>query len=224
MTERTLLLSNASPWLLDEASDYGTVGGTVSPRTIPASTQTTAILLTDEISTLRHRVTALGGDVAKNHRKSYELEWDIQTQLRQAQSPQKLLEELSDEGFAWRDVARMLDVSVPAVKKWRSGERLSGTNRARLSRLVGALDFLKIHYLVDDLGSWMETPLREDVPVTPIDLWISGPPKLFFEYGTRHATVEQTLDGYDADWRERYSSEFEVFRDADGTLGLRMSD
>jgi len=211
-------------WTLDGAADNGTVGEAITKTTAPDRTQTTAVLLTHDASNLRHRVAALRSDVARTHQQTYENEWDVETQMRAKQSPVALLEELSSEGFAWNDVARLLGVSVPAVKKWRNGERLTGSNRSKLARLVAAFDLLRIHFLVEDIASWMETPLREDVPVTPIDLWIAGPPKLFFDYGSRHATVDQTLDSYDPEWRERFRSAFETFRDADGNLGLRMTD
>jgi len=211
-------------WVVPSEKDTGTIGQSLPETTVPVQTRTAAVLLTEDAGALRHRLNELGSTVARTHQKTYEHEWGVLTQARAAQSPVKLLEELSDEGIAWRDVARLLGVSVPAVKKWRSGEGLTGSNRARLSRLVAAFDMLTSHLWVEDIGSWIETPLRDDVPVTPLDLWMSGPPKLFFDYGTRHATVDQTLDAHNPGWREQYQSDFETFRDVDGNLGLRMTE
>lgn len=32
-----------------------------------------------------------------------------------------MLSDLAELGFAWRDIARLVKVSVPAVQKWRKG-------------------------------------------------------------------------------------------------------
>ena len=170
---------------------------------------------------VRRQVNTLVGDVTDTHRMTFDHEWSVLSQQRGAQAPAALLDELGALGFAWRDVARLLGVSVPAIKKWRSGESLAGSNRGKLSRLVAACDLLTDHYHVEDIASWFEMPLRDDVPVTPIDLWITGSPQLFFEYGTRHATAGSTLDALDPEWRDRYRTDVETFRDADGRLSLR---
>ena len=38
----------------------------------------------------------------------------------------ELLTELNAEGISWRDLARLAEVSVPALQKWRRGERWAG--------------------------------------------------------------------------------------------------
>jgi hypothetical protein len=89
---------------------------------------------------------------------------------------------------------------------------------------VAACDFLVSHYYVDSVASWFEMPLNEIAPVTPVELWESGQTKLFFDYATRHVTADDTLTQFDSDWRERYRSDYETFRDADGVLGIRTRD
>jgi len=158
------------------------------------------------------------------HRRVYQHEWSVLTQQRQAQNPLDLLNEIADEGFAWRDIARLVGVSVPAVQKWRKGDRLSGENRHKLASLLAAHDFIASHYYVDDIASWFEMRIIDAAPVTPIDLWTTGQQLLFFEYVTRHLTPEETMNKFDPEWRERYGNDFETFRDNDGILGLRMLD
>ena len=67
-------------------------------------------------------------------------------------------------------------------------------------------------------------PLAEAAPITPIDIWAAGMQLLFFDYATRHATVNETLTMYDPEWRERFRTNVESFRDSDGILGLRMTN
>jgi len=222
MIEKTVIRSGG--WVVPVIDDPGTASSSVTPAVIPPSTRTAAAHLTEGAGALRHKVNTLAGDIRDTHRRTFDHEWSVLAQQRGAQAPVALLDELGELGFAWRDVARLLSVSVPAVKKWRSGESISGPNRGKLVKLVAACDFLTDHYHVEDIASWFEMPLRDDVPVTPIHLWISGRPQLFFDYGTRHATADATLDALDPEWRDRYRTDVRPFRDADGNLGLRIMD
>lgn len=204
--------------------DQGTASNSVAPSLVPAATRTAAALLTEDVDDLRHRAKNLNVDIEETHQRVYESEWGVLTQQRGAQSPTDLLSELGDLGFAWRDIARMVGVTVPAVQKWRRGERITGPNRLKVAKLMAVCDFLMAHYYVDDVASWFEMPLNEAAPITPVDLWASGQTKLFFDYATRHVTADETLTKYEPDWRERYRSDYETFRDADGGIGIRTRD
>jgi hypothetical protein len=98
--------------------DFGTAGGSVTKAPVPSATRTVAALLTEHADSLRHRTNTLHVDVSETHQKVYEHEWGVLTQQRGSQSAVELLKHLGDLGFAWRDVARLAGVSVPAVKKW----------------------------------------------------------------------------------------------------------
>lgn len=212
-------------WLLEVVDeDAGTASNTITKAVIPTATRTVAALLTEDVGNLRHKASTLHVDLAETHQKVYEHEWGVLTQQRGAQSAAELLEHLGDLGFAWRDVARMVGVSVPAVKKWRRGERITGPNRLRVAQLVAACDFLSGHYHVEDVASWFEMPLRDDAPVTPMDLWMAGQARLMFDYGTGHATADETLTAFEPEWRDHYRTNVETFQDADGNIGLRMTD
>lgn len=139
--------------------------------------------------------------------------------------PRTLLEALDALGFAWRDVARCLHVSVPAVRKWRHGESISGEHRQQLARLVAVCDLLREVHMVEDVAGWFETPLLTRIPVTPLDLYISGLEHLVIEHAAQHTSVEEVLNQYDPEWRQRCRSDFERFTAADGeiSLGLRSS-
>lgn len=164
----------------------------------------------------------LSDDTQNIHKNTEFGEWRERTSARGKQSPTRLLDELAEWGFSWRDVAKMLGVSVPAVQKWRKGERISGDNRVRLAGLVAACDQVIDDYLVEEVGSWFEMPLMPGVPITPVDLMAHSRADLLFEYASGHTEAEAVLSILEPDWRERYRSEFEVFTAADGHLSLRM--
>lgn len=136
-----------------------------------------------------------------------------------------LLSELADYGLAWRDIARLVGVSVPALRKWRQGEPATGENRLKVARLVGLCHLLKEHGLIDDPASWLELPLVYDVPVSGIDLLAAGRTDLLFRRALHHdADPEAILDEFDPDWRATYRGAFEVFEAEDGLPGLRIRD
>jgi transcriptional regulator with XRE-family HTH domain len=166
-------------------------------------------------------LTATVGTV---HQNAYLEEWRVLTQERATLGGVSLLEDLADLGFSWRDVARLLGVSVPAIQKWRKGGKLSPDNRRKLASFLAACDFISNHFYVEDIGQWFEMPITDSAPVTPIDLWADGNPVLVFEYASRHLTPDETLDKFDPSWRERYRTNIEVFRDDDGILGLRIRE
>ena len=224
MTRASVVRQRSYDWLRELEDDGGTAGTSVARALVPAATRTAVALLTEDADNTRHRVKMLSVDAGDAHRRVYHHEWSVLTQQRQAQNPLELLNELAEEGFAWRDIARLVGVSVPAVQKWRKGDRLSGENRRKLASLLAARDFIASHYYVDDIASWFEMRIIDTAPVTPIDLWTTGQQLLFFEYVTRHLTPEETMNKFDPEWRERYRNDSETFRDNDGILGLRMLD
>jgi hypothetical protein len=157
--------------------------------------------------------------------RGHYLEWTVSIAHYGRSSARDLLQELADLGFAWRDVARLVGVSVPAVQKWRRGDGITGVNRLEVASLVAAFDLVAEHYGVQKVASWFEVPLLVGVPVTPIVLWAGGRPDLVFDYASGHTPdPEQILTSWDPQWRERYRSGFEVFRADDGQLSIRPKE
>ena len=201
--------------------DPGSTTSSVALPLIDAPTRISALKNTEQASHLVARTTTLSNDVRENHLKALVLEWRILATNRATASVKELLDLLADQGFAWRDIARMLGVSVPAVQKWRRGEKASGDNRSRLASLVAAQDLIASKYHVQEIESWFETPLIDDVPVTPIDLWAAGETFLVLEYASGHLNPEDALTRFDPSWRANYESQFETFRAEDGDLSIR---
>ncbi|MGH3771603.1 MAG: hypothetical protein ACRDRW_09445 [Pseudonocardiaceae bacterium] len=158
------------------------------------------------------------------HQQSRYAEWNARTNTRGRASTQQMLDELAALGFAWRDVAKLVGVSVAAIQKWRRGEGVTGANRQKVASLLAACDLACEHCGIQEVASWFEMPLRLGVPVTPVDLWACGRSDLVLNFASGHADSEQVLTGWDSRWRDRYRSDFDVFRGADGQLSIRPED
>jgi len=194
------------------------------PASRPSVTELAAAQLTEDIGGGRGQARILHKEYDELHQRIHDAEWRIATNARAKSSVKAMLSELADMGFAWRDIARMINVSVPAVQKWRKGDKASGENRQRLASLLAACDLITTHYMVDDIASWFEMPLSTSAPVTPTDLYSSNRADLVFDFASGHTDPEVLLTQLDPDWRERYQSDFEVFQASDGNLSVRMKD
>lgn len=202
----------------------------------PTPTQTSAVTATDrarqrsELSgVIRTLATAVSEAATDMHQGDYMVEHRVRTSELAGAGGQVLLGELADLGFAWRDIAKMIGVSVPAIQKWRRGEGLTGENARKLASLVAGCEIIqKFNPVIIDVAMWFEVPIVDEAPVTPIDLWATGNQQLVFE----HARVDvssrvdpyDTMDSFDPNWREKYRSDFETFRAADGELSIRARE
>lgn len=213
--------------LTDRAQELlkpGTAGTEIKSPPWLSETRTVAKVITEDIGVIRQQARHLHEASGELHQRSHYHEWTARTTQRGRSSTQELLEELADLGFAWRDVARLLGVSVPAIQKWRRGEGTTGENRHKVASLLAACDLVAEHNGIQEVASWFEMPLSFAAPVTPIDLWAGGRPDLVFDYASGHTDSEQILASWDPHWRERYRSDFEVFRAGDGQLSIRPKE
>jgi transcriptional regulator with XRE-family HTH domain len=203
-----------------EMLDAGTIGSEIIPPDEVSATRTAA-KLTEDIGFRRQRARVLNEEFDDLHQRSLFAEWRAVTADRGRASMTEMLAELAELGFAWRDIARLIGVSVPAVQKWRRGEGATGESRRKTASLLAVCDLIAEHYEVRDIASWFEMPLAGEAPVTPIDLYVEERTDLVFDYASGHADPEQVLSDFDPQWRERYRSDFEVFRAGDGQLSIR---
>ena len=216
------MTTETAPQSASNLADTGTAGADIAPPPSISQTQTVVTVLTEGIGHVRHQVRALHEDADALHQRSHFTEWAVRTSQRGRSSPTDLLGELAQLGFAWRDLARMVGVTVQAIQKWRRGSGTSGENRHKIASLLAACDLVADHYGIHEVASWFEMPLLPGVPVAPIELWESGQPDLVFEYASGHTDPDQILTTWDPQWRDRYRSDFEVFRAGDGQLSIRQ--
>lgn len=196
-----------------------TAANSVPEATAPPAT---AEQLIPQVSALRYRADIVNSDVASLGRDVFQLNLDERTSARERESVQSLLQLLTERGLSWSMVSRVIDVSVPAIRKWRLGQGASPENRRALARLAALLDMLADQFMIEDPAAWLEIPLGP-TRRTLADAYASGRVDLVLDYAGRWITTpERVLDELDPRWRETQASrEFETFTAADGHLGVR---
>lgn len=196
--------------------------GGIDPQPSLAPMYETRSSFTRESSVLRHQVKSLTEDSQETHRNAVRIELDDRSHRRTRQSTQELLSGLRRWGFAWRDVARIVGVSVPALQKWRKGASPSGANRLKLGRLFAVVEYIENEFLINDIASWFEMPIRTGVHLTAMELLDQNREFLVVELASEQATPEKVLDEFESEWRTKLmDNAFEVFVASDGSKAIR---
>lgn len=203
----------------------GTADSLLVPPVRISETMIDALVQTQDAHIVRVRASSTHNDAVDEHQSKYLLEWQQRVKSHSELSHEEMLSSLWESGLSWRDIARLLKVSVAAVQKWRGGEKMSPKNFARLRDFVAAYDMVAAHKPGVDIASWIDVPILTNVPVTPRDLWIKGDPNIFFEYALGDMKSEAALGAFDPDWRQRYRDDgFETFVGVDGNLSIRTKN
>lgn len=163
--------------------------------------------------------------MAAQHAETLDVELRTMALARSQETLESLLDRLSDLGFSWRDIARVVGVSVPALRKWRLGGTATGENRHRVATLVAFCDMADERSCISDVACWLETPLDPQTPLTGLDLMASDRFDLALRLARdRDSDPQAVLDEFEPNWRDRYSSPVEAFTGPDGLPGLRLAD
>ncbi len=183
--------------------------------------------LVDTTNVLHRQVRDLHENSASLRRGALMEDLDVRQQEAAARDGGELLAALSDSGLAWRDVARLAGVTVPAVQKWRRGEGMSGARRLALARIVAFLDILEEHF-ISDPASWLEMPVKDGVAISRLELLAQSRfdlVLLLIADDTAPAVeVDRVLDEYDPDWRSTLvDDQFESFLAGDGVVSIRVA-
>lgn len=187
--------------------------------------RTNSYFLTEEVGWLRSVSHVLGEAATDLHWREQQRELRSRTADRVRATHTEMLNELYELGFSWRNIAKMLNVSVPAVQKWRRGEGVSGAKRKDIAQLLALCDMVSDYYMVRDVASWFEVPILDDAPVTPVELYAAQKLNLVLDYAAgNRRDPESILSAFNPGWREDYSSDFEVFEADDGELSIRPKD
>lgn len=194
----------------------------VSSVRVPMPTPISAFQYTANTRELVSRVDDLNNDIRNTHAGALSHELSVRVQQQVKDSPQNMLESLGDMGFSWRAIAQLVNVSVPALQKWRKGEGVSGENRRKLASLLAGINIIASQFTVQEIESWFETPIIDNVPVTPISIWSSGDYILVLRYAAEELTAEAALDAFEPAWRTKWETAFEAVRAEDGHISLGM--
>lgn len=170
---------------------------------------------------LRDHLGVLNEGLNQGHREAQKYDLEERARAKAKKAVPTLLEELSDSrGMAWRDIARLVGVSVSAVRKWRHEGPAAPEKRLALARLAAFLDLLE-GFMVEDPVGWLELPMVDGYTVRHMDLYEGHRPDLLLDVVDLRLTERAVLDLFDPEWRERYRSDFQVFEASDGNLSIR---
>ena len=199
-----------------------TATSALPPKEAESSPPTGYGQLAGETSVLRYKTNNL-------HEETSELDRNVQVRRLQELTLQKgshgirsLLDHLAaDRGFSWRAIAKMVGVSVTAINNWRRGGPATGPSRRKVAEVVALCEILD-QCFIDDIASWMEMPILQEVDVTPMDICAAGKPELILDWASHKETRPQVLlDSFDSDWQRKSRSEFEVVEAEDGNFSIR---
>ncbi len=191
------------------------------PRVFEETRLSDADILVKTAGGLRSEVGLISEELAQVHGDSLRLQLEGRAEEAARRSPERLLDELAEWGFSWTAIARVLGVSIPAVRKWRHGNPLSGENRRNLARLVALVGALEDDYLIGDGASWLEMPLAGS-SFTGIDVLAAGRPYDLLQYAAEHISSIDLLDNVLPTWRGGLDDRFEVYEAEDGERAIRM--
>jgi len=162
-----------------------------SPDPIP----TAISQFSKKAATLRDQAGFVNIDAARLHDDTLQLLLSSETDEKVKLGLKALLAELTeDHGLGWSDIARLVQVSVPAIRKWRTGGEITS---ARLHNLAGLAAFLKIlaDQEIADPAAWLATPISHDVDrsVTKASIYAAGHAVALLAYADHHINLEQLL-------------------------------
>lgn len=188
----------------------------------PAITEPSLSQLTNQAGYLRSTVRALQENTDDLHHSIRALLTKRTERVKE--TAVQLLDDLSALGFAWRQIAKMLNVSVPAVQKWRKGERTSPENFERLALLLSICDLLP-EFFIRDPASWFEVRILPTIPIRPMDLFAASHDELLLDWASGHVKEpERILDAAFPHWRTAFATDFEIFEADDGQPAIRLKE
>jgi len=177
--------------------------------------------LADSYAELSGPVKLLCKEVENRRRNIRSLDLDDRTANKARSSAEDLLEELAaDRGLGWSEIAKLCEVSVSAVRKWRAGESISPERRRLLARLAAFLDLLEEAGPVEEPAGWLNMRLVETHTVTAFDLYVDHHFENLLEYAQGHLNVYDLLARWNSDWRAAAHSDWAITDGPDGQRSL----
>jgi hypothetical protein len=173
------------------------------------------------MATLRDRLGFINLDVARMHEDSVRRLLTSETDAKVKSGLQSLLRELTENcGLGWSEIARLVKVSVPAIRKWRMGGEVSPQRLHAVAQLAAFLRILHIEGVVDP-AAWLATPITpETIPsLTKAVLYADGHVIPLLAYADNHINLEQLLKLANVPL-ERLAPTAELVRSEDGSVSI----
>jgi hypothetical protein len=177
--------------------------------------------VTRQARSLRHHLEFMNADVARLHEDSLQLLLDTETDEKVKIGLNGLLVELTEEcGLGWSEIAKLVKVSVPAVRKWRLGGEIAPLRLHALAQLAAFLKVLRDHDVLEP-AAWLSTPLSPEVDrsLTKAALYADGHMRLLLSYADHHINLEQLLRAVGVDL-DKVTVRTELVRNEDGSLSI----
>lgn len=174
------------------------------------------------MSTIRGILPDLTDRAASDHQSALDAVLASHTAENSVRSTTDLLQELSRRGFAWSSIARLLKVSVPALRKWRIGEsEPTPANRRSIASLVAFTKILEDQCHVDDVASWLEMPLVNGFNIDALELLLADRRDLVYEVAAGRMNPSAALNDFLPDWRQVLAPQLDILVSDDGIVAVR---
>lgn len=109
----------------------------------------------------RHELVQAGRDGAEWHEATLRSLLTHKTDEKARAGLQGLLSELTEQhGLGWSEIARLVGVSVPAIRKWRRGGDITPSRLSSLARLAAFLEMLD-EEAIRDAPAWLNMPFDD---------------------------------------------------------------
>lgn len=122
-------------------------------------------------------------------------------------------------GFTWVDVARMIGVNVPTIRKWRMVGGITPEHHAKLSCLAAFARLLQQQGVA--AAVWLSAPMLPGYWVAPKHLYTAERAAALIDVACHSQDPAQFLDSVDPNWRTTFDAHgYDVVRFNDGTYGV----
>jgi hypothetical protein len=133
-----------------------------------------------------------------------------------------LLQELTEEdGLGWTEIARLVGVSVPALRKWRLGGDISPTRLGAVARLAAFLEIVASE-AVHDPAAWLHIPLHRDHPYkscSKADIYAAGGAQDLLAFAKDYIRLDDLLARW-PDVGNKRPARTHVVQDGEGNLSI----
>lgn len=154
--------------------------------------------------------------VQRKHERQFE---SLSQDLRRDDAKILLSRLAQEHSFMWLDIARMLGVSVPAIRKWRMSGGVSPENHAKLANLVAFANILSQHGIRP--ASWMSTPFVLGYTVAPKHLYQPQSAPALLDIALEGQDAKVLLDQLQPLWRTKFDARgYADVKFDDGNYGL----
>lgn len=224
MSEQSDRVSVGSP--LSDVKTLPSIGLSL-PLVQPPTRVSPDVLVSDWLASesgwLRSNLKLLGQDSEAIHSDALAHQLETRTLEAERQPVEDLLTFVSDSGFSWPAVARLLGVSVSDTRKWRQGEPVTNSNLKKLAQLVAFCEIMSEAHLVSHVASWMESEIvvrSGDSYYTALDVYETGHISELVQYAAEHLSADDLLQHARLTFDE--PEQFEIFRASDGEYAIRL--